>query len=132
MASTTVTIPSKIINSLPIGFILTLIIFVLIHFFGNWLFNTSPDYSNTSMGYATSIYNGIDNECLILEKKHYVAFSERTGNRFEISEMNDLNGFKWSNSFKNTFDNHLLAILLSTIVLTLIIYLLRTIKFQIK
>lgn len=68
MASTTVTIPSKIINSLPIGFILTLIIFVLIHFFGNWLFNTSPDYSNTSMGYATSIYNGIDNECLILER----------------------------------------------------------------
>jgi hypothetical protein len=49
MASKTVTIPSKIISSLPIGFILTLIIFILIHYFGKWLYNTSPDYSNTSM-----------------------------------------------------------------------------------
>lgn len=132
MASKTVTIPSKIVSSLPIGFILTVIIFILIHFFGKWLYNTSPDYSNTSMGFATAIYNGIDNKCLIFDENHYVAFSERTGNRFEISEMNDLNGFKWSNSLKNTFDTHLLAILLSTIVLTLIIYLLRTIKFQIE
>jgi hypothetical protein len=28
-------------------------------------------------GFATAIYNGVDNKCLIFDETHYVAFSEK-------------------------------------------------------
>lgn len=132
MQKKTVIIPAKLISSAVVAFILTIILLVSFHYFGKWHYNAFPDYSNTSMGYTTPIYNGLDNTCILLDKTHHASFAEQGKNTFDIPEMQNLSSFKFRSSLNNTFDKHTSPILLLTLLLTVLIFILKTVKFQVK
>ena len=127
----TVTIPKRLITSIPISFFFTIFIIYLLHLFGEWkTIGSNVDWfapENKGMMTIPTKLEGFWNSCAIGTASHYVKLDEQTldWQQYETS----FNGVKLSSSFSNTFTGHWRIILLFTLVGAFIVYFIRGLKF---
>lgn len=104
----------RLIRSIALGVLVSMVTFYLIHVYGEWrLENYRPDPETTS-----SII--LHNNCAIFHHDHSIRPGSDT-----VATANDIDKIKWVASFMLFFEGHVIGMILFALVLGVLVFLLR-------
>lgn len=135
----TIYIPKKLIQSLPIGMMVSIFFVFVVHLFGSWEvleYKEPPNSwdmnlaSEREMWLASPKYYGYENFCLFWVQNH----KEKFGKAYHY--LGDFEGtfnkFRLTRTLTNTFQEHWLALTFFSFIFSFLIYILSFFKLKFK